>query len=256
MLSADTGLPSSSITQPFHHNCPRPFAVDLDDLISAGLAWSGSGRVVTSRIRWLVVCPPSGWSWVMANSTTRTVMPLGQAGARRRRLRRLCGVFGVEDPRQVGAVGQHLQHRQPVVFSLALHTTCAPVAVIGEDGNTSAVALLSAIVTFARRRGATVVAAYSQTARRWNVLTLQPFEVATATGRRTWRSLLLGIEKQLVLANQPGGMLADDLSDYLFARSNCHFASLMSLIGRGCYRAGQDRHRAAHHGAAGPGTHR
>jgi hypothetical protein len=80
-------------------------------------------------------------------------------------------------------------------------------------------------------------AAFSQTARRWNVLTLQPFEVATAKGRKTWRSLLLGIEKQLVLANQPRGMLADDLSDYLFARSSGHFASLMSLIARGCYRA-------------------
>jgi hypothetical protein len=80
-------------------------------------------------------------------------------------------------------------------------------------------------------------AAYSQTARRWNVLTLQPFEVATAKGRKTWRSLLLGIEKQLILANQPRGMLADDLSDYLFARSSGHFASLMSLIARGCYRA-------------------
>ncbi|MFB6724363.1 hypothetical protein ACFCV3_29560 [Kribbella sp. NPDC056345] len=32
-------------------------------------------------------------------------------------------------------------------------------------------------------------------------------------------------------------MLSEDLSDYLFARSSGHFASLMSLIGRGCYRA-------------------
>ena len=80
-------------------------------------------------------------------------------------------------------------------------------------------------------------AAFSQTARRWNVLTLQPFEVATAAGRRTWRNLLLGIERELVLARHRRGMLADDLSDYLFARSTGHFASLMSLIGRGCYRA-------------------
>ena len=32
-------------------------------------------------------------------------------------------------------------------------------------------------------------------------------------------------------------MLADDLADYLFARSTGHFASLMSLISRGCLRA-------------------
>ena len=84
-------------------------------------------------------------------------------------------------------------------------------------------------------------AAYSQTARRWNVLTLQPFEVATAAGRRTWRNLLLSIERELVLTQHPRGMLADDLSDYLFARSTGHFASLMSLVGRGCYRAVKSR---------------
>ncbi|WPB90641.1 hypothetical protein R8789_16245 [Streptomyces malaysiensis] len=32
-------------------------------------------------------------------------------------------------------------------------------------------------------------------------------------------------------------MLAEDLSDYLYARSTGHFASLMSLINRGCLRA-------------------
>jgi hypothetical protein len=80
-------------------------------------------------------------------------------------------------------------------------------------------------------------AAYSQTARRWNVLTLQPFEVATEPGRRTWHSLLLGIEREIVLAEHHRGVLAEDLSDYLFARSTGHFASLMSLLSRGCYRA-------------------
>jgi hypothetical protein len=80
-------------------------------------------------------------------------------------------------------------------------------------------------------------AAFSQTARRWNVLTLQPFEVASQTGRRVWRQLLLGIERELVLAHAWRGMLAKDLSDYLFARSSGHFASLMSLVSRGCYRA-------------------
>lgn len=80
-------------------------------------------------------------------------------------------------------------------------------------------------------------AAFSQTARRWNVLTLQPFEIRTATGRRTWRQLLLGIERDLVLAHTHRGVIAKELADYLFARSSGHFASLMSLISRGCYKA-------------------
>jgi len=80
-------------------------------------------------------------------------------------------------------------------------------------------------------------AAYSQTARRWNVLTLDPFEIRTAAGQRAWRQLLLGIERDLVLAGSWHGMIAADLPEYLFARSSGHFASLMSLISRGCYRA-------------------
>ncbi|MEU4360354.1 ATP-binding protein [Promicromonospora sp. NPDC023987] len=80
-------------------------------------------------------------------------------------------------------------------------------------------------------------AAFSQTARRWTVLGLDTFEIGTEQGRRTWRQLLLAIEHNLALADAHRGMLSEDLSDYLFARSSGHFASLMSLIGRGCYRA-------------------
>lgn len=80
-------------------------------------------------------------------------------------------------------------------------------------------------------------AALSQTARRWSVLGLDAFEIRTAAGRRTWRKLLLGVEQDLVLANAWRGMVATDLADYLFARSSGHFASLMSLVNRGCYRA-------------------
>jgi hypothetical protein len=80
-------------------------------------------------------------------------------------------------------------------------------------------------------------AAYSQTARRWNVLTIDPFEITTSAGQRIWRQLLLGIERELILARSWRGMIASDLPEYLFARSSGHFASLMSLISRGCYRA-------------------
>jgi hypothetical protein len=80
-------------------------------------------------------------------------------------------------------------------------------------------------------------AVFSQTARRWCVLELAPFTLETKTGRATWRALMLAIERGLVLAGAYQGMLADDLSDYLFDRSTGHFASLMSLINRGCARA-------------------
>jgi hypothetical protein len=80
-------------------------------------------------------------------------------------------------------------------------------------------------------------AAFSQTARRWSVASLDPFEIATKSGRATWRQLLLGIVREVVLANAYRGMIVRDLSDYLFARSSGHFASLMSLVARGCYRA-------------------
>ena len=80
-------------------------------------------------------------------------------------------------------------------------------------------------------------AALAQTARRWTALSLSPFEIATDRGRRTWRRLLLAIERDLVLTGGHQGMLADELGDYLYARSTGHFASLMTLITRGCRRA-------------------
>lgn len=45
-----------------------------------------------------------------------------------------------------------------------------------------------------------------------------------------------------MLADKYPGMLADDLSDYLFARSTGHFASLMALVNRGCLRAVRTGH--------------
>jgi len=40
-----------------------------------------------------------------------------------------------------------------------------------------------------------------------------------------------------VLAHKAPGMLAGELSDYLFARSTGHIGSLMTLLNRGCQRA-------------------
>ncbi|MFE3521969.1 ATP-binding protein [Streptomyces sp. NPDC059161] len=80
----------------------------------------------------------------------------------------------------------------------------------------------------------------AQNGRRLTPLTVEPFEVKTEPGRRIWRDLLLAVEKSVVLANTHRGMIADDLSDELFARSTGHFASLMALIARGCERAIKD----------------
>lgn len=80
-------------------------------------------------------------------------------------------------------------------------------------------------------------AVLAQTGRRTTALDMRPFTVDTDTGRREWRQMLLAIEQRLALADKYPGMLADDLSDYLFARSTGHIGSLMTLINRGCQRA-------------------
>lgn len=80
-------------------------------------------------------------------------------------------------------------------------------------------------------------AVLAQTGRRTTALDMRPFTVDTDTGRREWRQMLLAIEQRLALAGKHPGMLADELSDYLFARSTGHIGSLMTLINRGCQRA-------------------
>src|SRR5713226_3189183 len=77
----------------------------------------------------------------------------------------------------------------------------------------------------------------AQTGRRTTPLGMQPFRIDTDQHRRQWRQLLLAIERKLVLAEKFPGMFADELSDYLFARSTGHIGSLMTLINRGCQRA-------------------
>lgn len=78
---------------------------------------------------------------------------------------------------------------------------------------------------------------HAQFGRRTTALALRPFQIEDEAGREEWRRLLLTIERKLVLTHTHPGMLADDLSDYLLARSSGHFASLMALINRGCLRA-------------------
>ncbi|WP_457135607.1 ATP-binding protein [Mycobacteroides abscessus] len=80
-------------------------------------------------------------------------------------------------------------------------------------------------------------AVIAQTGRRTTKLDMGPFAIDTQEGRTHWRQLLLALEQRIVLANKHPGMLADNLSDYLFARSTGHIGSLMTLINRSCQRA-------------------
>ncbi|WP_058041263.1 AAA family ATPase [Streptomyces roseifaciens] len=80
-------------------------------------------------------------------------------------------------------------------------------------------------------------AALAQNGRRTTRLGLHPFIIDSQQGRQEWRQMLLALEQRLVLTKKHPGMLADDLSGYLFARSTGHIGSLMTLINRGCQRA-------------------
>ncbi len=59
--------------------------------------------------------------------------------------------------------------------------------------------------------------ALAQTGRRTTRLGLRPFTIDMEAGRREWRQMLLALEQRVVLTDKHPGMLADDLSDYLFA---------------------------------------
>ena len=76
-----------------------------------------------------------------------------------------------------------------------------------------------------------------QLGRRITPLELAPFAINNEAGRVQWRNFLLSLEQRLVLAQKYKGMLADDLSDHLYARCSGHIGSLMTLIRRGCLRA-------------------
>ncbi|UQA96246.1 ATP-binding protein [Streptomyces halobius] len=80
-------------------------------------------------------------------------------------------------------------------------------------------------------------AVLAQTGRRTTRLNMDPFTISSDEGRTHWRDTLLAIEERVVLADKYPGMIADELSDYLFARSTGHIGSLMTLINRGCQRA-------------------
>lgn len=53
-----------------------------------------------------------------------------------------------------------------------------------------------------------------------------PFTIDAEQGRHHWRQLLPALEQRMVMADAYPGMLADDLSDYLFALSTGHIRSV------------------------------
>lgn len=77
----------------------------------------------------------------------------------------------------------------------------------------------------------------AQTGRRWTLLTMRPYASRSARDDKAWRELLLGIEQKIILADATPGMLANQLGDYLFARSQGVMGSLMPLVTRGAARA-------------------
>ncbi len=79
--------------------------------------------------------------------------------------------------------------------------------------------------------------ALAQTSRRTTVFAMNPYEAKSERQRRDWHTLLASIEQRLILGDKHVGMLAEDLSDYLYERSTGHIGSLMELITRGCVRA-------------------
>lgn len=76
-----------------------------------------------------------------------------------------------------------------------------------------------------------------QTGRRTVALAMRGFTVADDSGKRDWRRLLLTLEKRIVLADKYRGMLAEDLSDYLWARTSGCIGSLTQFLARSCNKA-------------------
>ncbi len=166
--------------------------------------------------------PTTGNADTLAARATDAVLSLGTQ------------VFAIDD---VHFLDMRRRDAQAMANHLKYLSNAFPVTIIYIGVGVAARGLLREGMT-------TSEALFAQFGRRTTPLSLPPFLVETDAGRSQWRRLLLTIEHQLVLADKYPGMLADDLSDYLYTRSTGHFASLMTLIARGCLRAvrsGQER---------------
>ena len=66
---------------------------------------------------------------------------------------------------------------------------------------------------------------------------LDPFTISDDPGRRQWRSLLLAIEKHLILASHIRACWPTTWPANFFARTTGHIGSLMTLVNRGAQGA-------------------
>lgn len=77
----------------------------------------------------------------------------------------------------------------------------------------------------------------AQLGRRWTRLEMPAFYIYTEQQRKEWRITLKEIERGVVLLHAHPGMIADDLSDYFFARTSGYIGSMMELARIGAYKA-------------------
>ena len=77
----------------------------------------------------------------------------------------------------------------------------------------------------------------AQLGRRWTRLEMPAFYIYTEQQRKEWRTTLKEIERGIVLLDAHPGMIADDLSDYFFARTSGYIGSMMELARIGAYKA-------------------
>jgi hypothetical protein len=79
--------------------------------------------------------------------------------------------------------------------------------------------------------------ATAQLGRRWTRLEMPAFQIFNDQQRRDWRVTLKEIERAIVLLDAHPGMIADDLSDYFFARTSGYIGSMMELARMGTLKA-------------------
>lgn len=82
----------------------------------------------------------------------------------------------------------------------------------------------------------------SQTARRWTMLPVEAFTDPTDS-KGPWRRLLRALERDLVLSRHAPGTL-DDLSEWMYGRTQGVLASLTQLLVAGCTKAIRNGHEA------------
>lgn len=77
----------------------------------------------------------------------------------------------------------------------------------------------------------------AQLGRRWTRLEMPAFQIFNDQQRHDWRVTLKEVEQAIILLDAYPGMIADDLSDYFFARTSGYIGSMMELARMGTLKA-------------------